>query len=165
MLVFLRKDGVTPLRPFSSVDEMDEEMIKKWNSVVKDGDFVYHLGDVCLPSGVEYYLTKIRPRLKGKMRLIIGNHDPLDNPAFMASFEKTMYWKPIKEHDIVAAHMPMMPSQFRGKCVRQVHGHIHEKHVRDYGDFPAKPLWACVSVECINYTPLSIEELDKYFVV
>lgn len=166
MLNFLRKDG-TPVRPFKSVEEMDETMIGNWNSVVRDGDYVYHLGDVTF--NVKDYLSNIRPRLKGKIRLIYGNHEPMDNPAYVASFEKTMFWKPLKEHEIVASHFPLMPSQFRGKCTRNVHGHIHEKHVRDLGDFPKEPLWCCVSVECINYTPLSIEELvdnsHKYFTV
>ena len=165
MLTFFRADGKTLIRPFPSIQEHDETIIQNWNSVVKDGDYVYHLGDVCF--GVQNYLTNIRPRLKGKIRLIWGNHDNMDNREFAASFEKTMYWKALKEHEIFAAHMPMMPSQFRGKCTKQIHGHIHEKHVRDYGDFPNKPLWCCVSVECINYTPLAIEELvdhpHKYF--
>jgi calcineurin-like phosphoesterase family protein len=164
MLNFKRKDG-RPVRPFSSAEEMDETMIQNWNSVVNDSDYVYHLGDVCFD--VKKYLLEIRPRLKGKLRLIIGNHDErnLTNPDFMRSFEKVRFWYSIKEHDIIASHIPLMPSQFKGKCKRNVHGHIHEKHVREYGDFPQLPLWACVSVEHINYTPVNVDDLDRLFVL
>jgi len=33
---------------FSSLDEMNETMIERWNGRVKRGDRVYHLGDVAL---------------------------------------------------------------------------------------------------------------------
>ena len=32
-------------RPFSSVEEMDEELIRRWNAKVGKGDVVYVLGD------------------------------------------------------------------------------------------------------------------------
>ena len=38
----LRFDG----RPFSSVEEMDEELISRWNNKVGKGDIVYILGDM-----------------------------------------------------------------------------------------------------------------------
>ena len=33
---------------FDNIDQMDEYMLEKWNSVVKEGDIVYHLGDVLM---------------------------------------------------------------------------------------------------------------------
>ena len=33
-------------RPFKNTDEMNKYIIRKWNSVVKETDTVYHLGDV-----------------------------------------------------------------------------------------------------------------------
>lgn len=33
-------------RPFSNTKEMNEYIIQKWNSVAKEDDVVYHLGDV-----------------------------------------------------------------------------------------------------------------------
>jgi calcineurin-like phosphoesterase family protein len=54
------------IRPqFSSVEEMDEHMVQCWNSVVNDGDIVYHLGDVYYDNG-----HRVLPQLKGRKRLI-----------------------------------------------------------------------------------------------
>lgn len=33
-------------RPFASVEEMDAEMIRRWNAKVGKGDLVYFLGDM-----------------------------------------------------------------------------------------------------------------------
>ena len=33
-------------RPFASADEMDSELIKRWNNKVGKGDLVYVLGDM-----------------------------------------------------------------------------------------------------------------------
>lgn len=37
-------------RPFSTIVEHDEELVRRWNSVVKKGDLVWHLGDFCFGS-------------------------------------------------------------------------------------------------------------------
>ena len=58
-------------RPFSNVTEMDEYMVTAWNETVKDGDIVYHLGDVYFSSVGAQNL----PKLKGRKRLVLGNHD------------------------------------------------------------------------------------------
>ena len=59
-------------RPFESVEEMNEAMIDAWNQRVTGNDTVFILGDL-------FYRCPdpepILQRLKGKKRLIIGNHD------------------------------------------------------------------------------------------
>lgn len=59
-------------RPFKTVDEMDETIIKNWNSRVKDNDNVYILGDFAYKTkNIEEYLKQ----LQGNKYLIMGNHD------------------------------------------------------------------------------------------
>lgn len=67
------KDFIYKPRGFSSIEEMNEEIVKRWNSVVKPDDLVYHLGDVMLmdnEKGLEYL-----KRLNGQIYIIRGNHD------------------------------------------------------------------------------------------
>ena len=60
-------------RPFSSIEEMNEVLIQKWNAKVKPQDTVYYLGDFCFGSQEDYF--KIRSRLNGHIYLIHGDHD------------------------------------------------------------------------------------------
>lgn len=54
-------------RPFSSVEEMNEEMARRWNSVVNPDDTVYYLGDFSL---VLDPVEAIAPHLNGKKFLL-----------------------------------------------------------------------------------------------
>lgn len=60
-------------RPFDTVEEHDERLVKQWNTVVGPRDTVYHLGDVCWGTRKDRYA--ILGRLNGKIHLIRGNHD------------------------------------------------------------------------------------------
>mgnify|MGYP002765677122 FL=1 len=61
-------------RPFNTVEEMDEEMIKRWNAKVGKGDIVYVLGDFIWKAATNEAVSIIR-RLNGQIILIKGNHD------------------------------------------------------------------------------------------
>ena len=50
-------------RPFSSVEEMNQTMISRWNAKVSPGDIVIHLGDFALASKNE--IGQIRNQLNG----------------------------------------------------------------------------------------------------
>jgi calcineurin-like phosphoesterase family protein len=59
-------------RPFTSIEEMNEIMITKWNETVMPNDIIYHLGDFSMAFRAVEVFTK---RLSGTKILICGNHD------------------------------------------------------------------------------------------
>jgi len=63
-------------RPFDTVEEMDAEMVIRWNSVVGPRDNIYILGDFAWGDAGPYL-----KQLNGRKILIMGNHDegPLDD--------------------------------------------------------------------------------------
>lgn len=67
------KDFLWSPRSFSSIEEHDEEVIKKWNSVVGEDDIVIHLGDVML--GDNEHGIECLKKLNGTIYLVFGNHD------------------------------------------------------------------------------------------
>jgi calcineurin-like phosphoesterase family protein len=61
-------------RPFSSVEEMNEGLIKMWNDQVRPRDEVYFLGDFSMKIRPEE-VNEILQRLNGRMYVVPGNHD------------------------------------------------------------------------------------------
>ena len=143
---------------FTDVEDMNEQMIANWNSVVKPGDKVYHLGDVLFGTRKEEWMNKNMPRLNGQKRLIVGNHD---NIKFMAAggwWSKIDLWRMWPEFGLLFTHVPVHNStlgeshRFGEGSMVNVHGHIHQN------PSPTE-FHRCVCVEQINYTPINIEEL------
>lgn len=60
-------------RPFSTVDEMNSELIRRWNDTVADEDTVWVLGDFALGT-IDVTLT-FASSLRGHKILLAGNHD------------------------------------------------------------------------------------------
>lgn len=144
---FLRNDG-TKLRPWDDPKEMDEELIKRWNSVVKPEDKVYHLGDVAMKKPE----LKTLDRLNGHKRLIRGNHDIFSTRAYLQYF-KEIYGVRVLE-DMILSHIPLHPESVTKRYKTNVHGHLHANLLNS-------PVHFCVCVEQIDYTPIHIEELRK----
>lgn len=61
-------------RPFQDVNEMNQCIVDNWNSLVKEEDLIYLIGDI----GNEAYISS----LNGKKYLIKGNHDIKSNELY-----------------------------------------------------------------------------------
>jgi calcineurin-like phosphoesterase family protein len=147
ILRFTGKDG-DYLRHFSSVEEMDEHMVEKWNSVVRPQDKVYHLGDVAMAKSSIATVG----RCNGHKRLVRGNHDDHALKLYLPFFEE-VYGTRLLDR-LLLSHIPVHPESI-GKAVANVHGHVHNNvPALHYG-----PKYFNVSVEVIDYTPVSLEDL------
>ena len=159
-------------RPFRDVEEMNEKIIENWNSRVKPRDTVYHLGDFAMCSNT--LLSGIMDRLNGKILLVRGNHDNRNMTAWQDLGFTVLRCPPIelKKEKILLSHYPLLDTQIPEGWIN-VHGHIHDKmlnacvyHNREGGlenEFPKRQYspekHICVSVERINYTPQTLEEV------
>lgn len=137
-------------RPFSSLEEMNDTIVQNWNNTVKDGDIVYHLGDVYFNKHHPWMLEK--GVLKGRKRLILGNHDDGKDQVLLNSFQKICMWRMFPEFGLLLTHVPVHESTLNHKCPVNIHGHIHNNKSPD-------KRYKNVCVEWTNYTPINIEEL------
>ena len=135
-----------PLRVFESVEHMNETMVENWNRVVSDGDIVYHLGDVYFGKGHE-----VLDRLKGRKRLILGNHDNGKCQNLHRHFQKILMWRMFPEYNCLLTHVPVHVSSLY-KTKYNLHGHVHRNSV------PEERYINCC-VEMLDFTPTPIESL------
>lgn len=148
---FKRQDG-SPLRPFASAEEMDEEMVKRWNERVGKNDKVYHLGDVVI--GRRHLQTL--SRLNGDKVLIKGNHDIFKLEDYTAHFRDIRAYHVM--NGMIFSHVPVHTSSLeRFGC--NIHGHLHANRVMD-GD-KIDPRYFNASVECIDFAPILFEDMQK----
>lgn len=77
------KDFIWKARGYCSIQEHDEDLIKKWNEHIKPDDIVYHLGDVIMGEA-EHGLECLK-KLNGEIHILRGNHDTNARWALYAS--------------------------------------------------------------------------------
>lgn len=147
-------------RPFRSVEEMDEAMIKNWNSVVKDNDEVYILGDFNFKSSGEDYLK----RLNGKKFLIVGNHDNV-TPAMHSLCEWIGAYKEIRDGGtkIILFHYPMVEWNGFFRDTIHLYGHIHNSFENNsYKVMKTIKNAYNVGADILDFTPRTLEEVISY---
>lgn len=138
-------------RPFSSIQEMNQALIDKWNSKVKPGDLVFHLGDFAFGHDI----LKFTEVLNGDIILIKGNHD--DKNIYRSNgFLKVHELLDTKINDtyITLCHFSMRvweKSHFDSwHCFGHSHGSLEPfGKSRDVG------------VDNNNFEPIEFEELKK----
>ena len=147
-------------RPFDSLEEMDETLIKRWNDKVRNDDRVYILGDLFFRASDPEGVLK---RLKGKKTLILGNHDS----SWIGKVEMSRYFESVHtmletsevEHPLTLCHYPMLTFNHCMKAY-MIHGHIHGNTNADYWPYLKEHERILnASVEVNNYEPVTFAEL------
>ena len=162
---FMRSDGVTKLRPWDTVEEMDDEMVRRWNETVRPTDKVYHLGDVVINRRALPTLA----RLNGDKVLIRGNHDIFRDTEYREYFRELRAYHVL--NGMILSHIPVHPDSL-GRFGVNIHGHLHANRVRRasgvdaetgevlYGDQP-DVRYHCVCVEQTDFRPILLEDVVK----
>jgi calcineurin-like phosphoesterase family protein len=149
-------------RPFASLDEMHETLVRNWNAVVRAKDRVYVCGDIAFGNPKRF--APLLARLQGQIVLIRGNHDIqngfklsrliVDGKSMFHDYADIKYIK-IADKWVCLSHYPYGDERFfemapndRGHWL--IHGHSHNTNpaiVRDRMINVGTMLW--------KYTPVS----------
>ena len=147
-------------RPFSSANEMDEAMIANWNARVRGNDTVYVLGDMFFRST---NAETILQRLKGKKRLIVGNHDG----SWITKFDYARYFVSVDsfletsdgQHSLTLCHYPLL-SWKHARRSYMIHGHIHNDKTADFWPLiAARDNVLNAGVDVNGFCPVTFDEL------
>jgi len=150
-------------RGFSSAEEMNEAIIRNWNSVVDNDDDVYMLGDFML--GDNEKGKECIARLNGRIHVILGNHDSAARERIyveeLDNIVEVKYATIIKygKCRFYLSHYPTMTSNYDDAHFNQrlfnLYGHTHQK-TNFYNDM------FCiyhVGVDSHNCTPVLIDDI------
>lgn len=168
-------------RPYRSADQMNRDMIARWNEVVQPTDLVYYLGDFSMSMrGIE----GIVQGLNGEKILVPGNHDKCHpaNRKKQCSFRdyKDIGFKEValqmlielniggKPTTVKLCHLPYEPDDFEKADRRYMemrpedeghlllHGHVHNAFKMN-----VEKRMLNVGVDVWNFYPISAETIDK----
>lgn len=160
-------------RPFKTIEQHDELLVKFWNETVGVDDDVYILGDISWYGSSK--TASIFRQLNGNKHLIKGNHDGglLRNAELRDLFVEI---KDYKELDIgggksvVLCHYPIpcFKNHFYGWY--HLYGHVHnsfewnmmenvKNQMKDLYDKDCNMYNVGAMMSYINYTPRTLEEI------
>ena len=113
-----------------STKEEEEQHIALWNNIVAKDNLVLYVGDFChwdYEHGGLVDLATVRPRLNGKIVLIKGNHDSLDDEWYREAFADVVERMYIDELNLLLIHDPDAATLRPGE--RKIYGHTHRGQV------------------------------------
>jgi calcineurin-like phosphoesterase family protein len=162
-------------RPFQSMEEMNREMIIRWNNTIGPRDKVYVIGDFAF--GPLEKKKLILQKLNGYKILIRGNHDENKEKMLGIGFDE-VYDQLILEiagEKVLLDHYPYRPSQeeldkmksnpngYKVKNLNRrpinkggflIHGHVHQEWLQ-------KGKMINMSVEMWDYTPAPLSAIES----
>jgi calcineurin-like phosphoesterase family protein len=153
------------LRPWTDPEEMDEEMVRRWNETVRPSDKVYHLGDVV----INRKALRTLHRLNGDKVLIRGNHDIFRDEEYRTYFRELRAYHVL--NGMILSHIPVHEASI-GRFGVNIHGHLHASRVKRARGVDAKTgavlygtendvRYHCVCVEQTDFRPILLEDVYK----
>jgi calcineurin-like phosphoesterase family protein len=152
-------------RPFKTIEEMNESMIRVWNDIVKKGDAVFHLGDFSMST--LFNIAEIREQLNGDIYLIRGNHDRHSSNKYREiGFSDVSKYHVVD--NILLSHYPavalpinskreaVLKNKEHNKCDFVIHGHNHRNHEISIDHYN-------VAVDLHEYKPIDLELVKQIF--
>ena len=144
------KTRIKAARPFDDINEMNKEIIKQWNKIVKPNDIVYHLGD--------FGDLEILKKLNGKIRLVMGNHERKEGltveALLEAGFDQVFEENVVIEVEGLRMNLIHEPSK-NNPGMFNLFGHLHNLCI-------VKEFGINVGQDCNYFRPIDFEKIGLY---
>lgn len=157
------KEFIYKPRGFNSIEDHDNTIIENWNNIVTEDDDVYVLGDLML-GDKEYGLNCLK-RLRGKIHIVVGNHDTTNKiDLYATKLNNVVEIKPIiilkyNKYKFYLSHYPTITSNLEKDslkdCLINLYGHTHQT-TKFYNEMP---FMYNVGLDCHQNKPISIDEI------
>lgn len=155
-------------RPFHSVEEMDEALIKNWNNTVPADGLTFVLGDIGIAKADR--IVELFSQLNGDKILIRGNHDDdYKDEILLAVFleiHDLLHLRVLdnltdKYNYMVLCHYPMIDWQNSFRGTWQLFGHVHTRNIDAFDTFKTNllDLQYDVGVDNNHFCPVSFHQV------
>lgn len=143
-------------RPFTSISEQNDAILSGFfNSDFKDGDTLWHLGDVLYDFKCHWLLNSLKTEFpNSKFNLIVGNYDENHIPLLKKYFDRVMDCIELNlgGNLVYLNHYPINCQKNMGGCDFAITGHIH-------GLWKVQPNMINVGVDAWHFRPVSETEI------
>lgn len=165
------KNFIYEPRGFETVEEMNEAIIKNFNSIVSKNDITFVLGDLCLGGAGEEVLEKNKQlieQLNGSLFVVLGNHDQSNpkkemykNCRNIIAIQDAKYYK-YRKYNLYLSHFPTLVSNWgeNDKPLKQrtinLCGHSHTQD--RWADWDQGPIYHC-ELDAHNNYPVLLDDI------
>lgn len=158
----LGHDAIAAIRGFQNIDEYNEEVIRRWNSVCGKKTLVFNLGDATMENRKYYPLLS---RLNGRIALVGGNHELRKDYIELSKYVESISGA-IKYKGLILTHIPIHPQEVN-RFILNVHGHSHTESMQKlvYKPMVGKvsehndPRYKNVSWDMLDGIPIGFKEI------
>lgn len=155
-------------RGLPSVAANSQAIVGNHNSIVKDDDDVYVLGDLML--GDNNYGLQMIKELKGRLHIMLGNHDTATRQKLYESLDNvveidTAKVIKIRKQHYYLSHYPTICSNYDDKPYHNhminLFGHTHQQNNFYILEGEENPFMYHVGVDSHGCCPVSIERISE----
>lgn len=157
------KDFIYDVRGFENVEDMNAEIIRRWNRVVGEEDDVFVLGDLVMGSLENMQLLE---ELNGRLHIVRGNHDTDTRWDFyqklpnVVEAENSLYLR-YDGYKFYLSHYPTITTRADvgkplKKCLVNLCGHTHTKD--PFEDWGLGMIYHC-EVDAHDCAPVRIDKI------
>ena len=136
-------------RPFDTIEEHDDEIIDRFNSMVSEDDIIVFAGDICWENNYREANRKYLQHINGTHIYLNGSHD-----HWLPSSTRRIWRKRIDGQLIVVCHFAMRLWESSHFNTWHVYGHSH-------GHLPGQGKSFDIGVDSHNFYPWSWNEIVK----
>lgn len=155
------REFIWKARGFTSIQEMNEAYVSKWNEKITDEDDIYVLGDLMLGSTENIDFIK---QLNGKIHIAFGNHDTPTRQRLYSELPNVVEcaWAIMvtyKKYHFYMSHFPTLTGNLEKESLKQMtlnlYGHTHQ----NTNFFEDRPYMYHVGVDSHDGTPVLLDDI------
>ena len=157
------KDFIYGARGFEKVEDMNSEIIRRWNRVVGEEDDVFVLGDLVMGSLENVRLLE---ELNGRIHIVRGNHDVDSRWNFYQELPNVVevansFYFSYDGYKFYLSHYPTITTRADAekplkKCLVNLCGHTHTKD--PFEDWGIGMIYHC-EVDAHGCAPVRLEDI------